>query len=31
MEEMTAEEPTREFYAERRVAWVPKVLGAVEQ
>ena len=31
MEEMTPEEPTREFYAERRVAWVPKVLGAVEE
>ena len=31
MEEMTAEEPTREFYAERRVAWVPRVLGAVEE
>ena len=31
MEEMTAEEPTREFYAERRIAWVPRVPGAAEE
>ena len=31
MEEMTVEAPTKEFYAERRVAWVSRVLGAVEE
>ena len=31
MEEMTAEEPTKEFYAGRRVAWVPRILGAAEE
>ena len=30
MEEMSSDGPTKEFYAERRVAWVPKSPGATE-
>ena len=31
MDEMSASEPTKEYYAERRVAWVPKIPGAAEE
>ena len=31
MEEMTAEAPTKEFYTERRVAWVSRISGAMEE